>query len=91
MTTQQLFRAAYSAARQAVQDDNNLHGVYRSPMAAALDATAAGFAHRERFRVAQYAERVALMGRPYRLRRSTMPVTPTRSARLVQQYCSEVR
>ena len=69
MTTRELFREAYSAAREAEHFNHHSDDGYRSPLSAALNRTAVH--HRpERYRVCMAAVKAAEMKRSYRLRRS---------------------
>lgn len=69
---QQMFRAAFGAARAAVRDTADEVGPWRSPMSAAFDATRP-FARGPRADVVGAAVRAAEMSRSRRLRRAVRP------------------
>jgi len=77
MTTRELFHLAWGAARRAARDETD----GRSPMSAALDATAAHHTPM-RFRVACVAEQLTNMSQGHRLRRH--PRLTRRHMRLTQ-------
>jgi hypothetical protein len=81
MNTRELWKLAYGAARRAMRDMES-DDMYRSPMAAALDATRAHHTP-VRYAVAAYAERLSEMYPSYRVRRDTRVVLkPATDARL---------